>query len=252
MQIMEITDNKKIPIANPNPGRIYKDNIKGKEYIFHPLRKYLVDEPMAVKLLEQAEINRSNVAAQASAEMAQYRMLLARGEPFVRTYGSAYVEIGPNGEVSPKTKPYDFSPLVRLDTPAGQREYEAAIRYAVANNIDIPDTADDEPKSHINNKGDVSIIPVKKIEMNGPMPSWHTKRLVEWIKENGGSAKYTEFRPRLLRKAIKLHEARVALLRSVGVEVVDVGAEEREKYIEAEDADESNNADGVDQEQETV
>lgn len=221
METIEATTTNKIMLVNPNPDRVYRDSYCGKEYEFKPLKRVMVEESLAMVLLEQARINESSAAAQASAEMNEYRALLMKGGHFPSAFGPRYVDISQDGKVTPKTKTYSFTPLVRLDEPMGRQVYEQGIELAKKMGIEMP-TGDGSPTSM-----EVS-SPAGKISIEKPSNSWSLSQLAEYCNKYGGLAGTTEPHGRLYHKARRLYMSRVELLKSVGVQVQDPDIPEAE------------------------
>lgn len=206
VEILRSYTSQEVVLVNPNPGHEYKDSVRSVEYVFPPLKKVLVEKRLAMELLSQAQVNKSNVAMQHTAEMNEYRRLIGHQDAGLRNKALSFVD--KDGE--PVTKLWKRDPLVRLDEAPGLKAYEEAVAEAKQMGIPVPE--DEE-------MGAGATLELETID-----PNWNVHDLLAYIDKNGGSGSPVEGVEKLRKKAEKLREAQVQLLKRGGLKAVDATA----------------------------
>ena len=214
MDGVEILGEQQVIIVNPNPERVYEDTVGGAVYRFGPFKKKSVGAQLATNLLNNARKRLDDSVRQAEAEVSEFETMTQRGG--VMAHRAKKRLANPETGKPPRTKPWDFCPLVDLKTPEGMKVFEAGLDFAIKKGFEI--------------KAEVIETSFKKLPF--PKERWDKKKLVQFLEKNGGSGSYNEQEERLFTKALALFVSRFKTIQECGFGVID---EETGKVVRPED-----------------
>jgi len=204
MEIIRPGGQEEDVLVNPNPTRQWECCVRGKQYYFKPMRKYLVARELVNDLMQKAQQSISDAAMQSQSERSEAGRLTKENRP-----AKAAEFLDANGE--PKTKPWARPPLVMLSRPDGQKFYLDAIKEAKKLGIQFEESEDlTMPKAPIGVK-----------EIVKPKAKWEKPELMKWLEGQKVRHSAVETREVLYAKATGTYENLVSTLSSVGVRVVD-------------------------------
>jgi hypothetical protein len=206
MEFLRPENGEDAMLVNPNPNMEFQCRAWGKDYVFPPMKKYMVPRRLANELITQAEEAKNNRLMQWSAEKNEHLRLMGRADPGAHMKARDFV--GEDGQ--PKTQLWPRPPLVNLHQEQGQKLYAEAVRECKKLGIKIPDEDAELPKA-----------PVGITELVRPKKEWEKPKLMKWLEENGVMHSGAEDQAKMLKKATQCYENMKAKLNAVGVNVVD-------------------------------
>lgn len=200
---VEVMGAPRIILVNPNPDREYEDTVGGKIFKFPPFKRFSVDARVALELLSNAQARKLDSEMQAEGELQDYYMMMAHENELM--HHRAKRMCNPETGKPPRTKPWQIVPLVNLNDPNGQKEFEKGVNLAVQAGYEIEQEEMEQSFRE---------LPLPKL-------SWDKKDLVKFLEEYGGSGAYAEPGERLLNKALRLFRAHYTQREQDGFGVID-------------------------------
>jgi hypothetical protein len=192
MEPIEVIGESRMVLVNPNSDRDYEDTVSGRIFRFPPFKRFSVDARVAGLLIANAIAREQDAKNQSQAEMEMYYTMIAQKNEIMHMRAKK-LYCDDNGKV-PRTKPWDFPPLLNLNDPQGLKIFHEAVEAAVAKGVKIEQEVTSESFKE---------MPLPK----KPGGSWTNKEYVNFLNEWGGSGNYPEPEDRLYRKSMALFKA---------------------------------------------
>jgi hypothetical protein len=202
VDMLRTLEQKEVVLVNLNIGRPYTAQIRGKEYYFEPLKRWLVAVKDADDILLCAQQDAINAAMQNAAEINDYQRMMGSQNAGMQMKARRFVDA--QGE--PKTKRWQYNPVIRLDNKEHKELFEKICQEATTAGISVPDI---DRKEYI----------AKDETLSAPVREWNKIKLGKYIEDLGGTYSTVEDELKLYEKALKLYTATKKRLEALGIKV---------------------------------